>query len=433
MNKNKITAIVALIITMVLSLFGCNKEKGLDKIISDLHSDDDSIRFDAIDNLEKYEPVLKEQILLLKEAAKTFPKAEYDWQSISGIIVESATKNQDESLIGVIDESYVHYDAIAKGEALRFLSNYSNKKSIQLYTDLLIKYPKETTYFPTGILDKDFSFKEIIFPRLMNLISVDNVKSDVLLLLLNYFDADQLDPNDYRKYIGQVIESSKYSRSVLEKEESMQTDIWDNEAYQNERARAGIYADLLGHFSDDQVISELKEYFLLHDCKLKMFAVISLLKLNQSVDKDILNTIAADAESRKWFYDNLVMLRKENLFPPKFKTQEAFAESDMINWLIYPTELGRTPDAIELMKVVEVDSHGEDGIVEFYLYKFKSDHVDWKDDGWMSGVSGYFPKKDKPSTTVYGYTFSAFEPWDNKTPDEHVKYIQELISKAVEK
>jgi hypothetical protein len=35
--------------------------------------------------------------------------------------------------------------------------------------------------------------------------------------------------------------------------------------------------------------------------------------------------------------------------------QEAFAESDMVNWLTYPTELGHVPDKIELMQVLTID------------------------------------------------------------------------------
>ena len=78
----------------------------------------------------------------------------------------------------------------------------------------------------------------------------------------------------------------------------------------------------------------------------------------------------------------------------------------------YATELARMPDAIELMSVVEVDSKSKDGVVEFYLFRFKSGSATWVDKGWMSGVSGYFPKKEKPSTESYGYTFSAFQKWD---------------------
>ncbi len=47
-------------------------------------------------------------------------------------------------------------------------------------------------------------------------------------------------------------------------------------------------------------------------------------------------------------------------------TQEKLAESDMVGWLTYPTELARAPDAIELMRAVEVDTGPDEGGVFVY-------------------------------------------------------------------
>ena len=203
---------------------------------------------------------------------------------------------------------------------------------------------------------------------------------------------------------------------------------WNGDA----KWKAGILSDLLGHFDDAKVKAELNEFIQLPDNKLKLFAAISLLKLHQEVDPKVLQGIAADLETREWLYKNLLTIHKEDLFPTQYKTQEAFAESDMVNWLLYPTELGRKPDAIELMKVVTVDSKSEHGMVEFYLFRFKSDHKDWKNKGWMAGVSGYYPVKDKPSSEAHGYTFSGFESWDAKTPDQHVEEIRTLLDESYE-
>lgn len=60
----------------------------------------------------------------------------------------------------------------------------------------------------------------------------------------------------------------------------------------------------------------------------------------------------------------LKRLGNTSLFPETYRTQKAFAEADMVNWL-YPTELNRVPDEIELMKVVAVNTGLPDGIYDY--------------------------------------------------------------------
>ena len=141
-------------------------------------------------------------------------------------------------------------------------------------------------------------------------------------------------------------------------------------------------------------------------------------------------TLGGCQSNRNILYDNLARLERSELFPEEFKTQEAFAESDMVNWLVYLTELGKPPDEIQLMKVVEVDTGSEDGVVEFYLFRFRSAIDGMKDDGWMAGVSGYYKLADKPTTEAHGYTFSAFEKWRDKTPEQHVSDIRSLLNRS---
>jgi hypothetical protein len=115
-------------------------------------------------------------------------------------------------------------------------------------------------------------------------------------------------------------------------------------------------------------------------------------------------------------------LGKLPLFPEEFRTQAALAESNMVNWLMFPTELGRAPDEIELMHVATMDT--EDGLVDYYVFRFRTLELHWgAKDGWMAGVSGPFLQKDAPSTVAYGDTFSRFDPWDSKKPEEHLEAI----------
>ena len=96
----------------------------------------------------------------------------------------------------------------------------------------------------------------------------------------------------------------------------------------------------------------------------------------------------------------------------------------MVHWLTFPTELAAVPDEIELMKVVEVET--TDGPADYYLYRFRTFAPHWAaDDGWMAGIAGPF---SKGQLSTYGSdTFSSFEAWDAKTPEEHMQDITDTV------
>ena len=70
------------------------------------------------------------------------------------------------------------------------------------------------------------------------------------------------------------------------------------------------------------------------------------------------------------------------------------------------------------------------GILDYYVFRFRTYPPHWMaEDGWLAGVAGPFLRKDAPSTTAYGETFSTFEPWDSATPEEHVGEIHDIIAR----
>ena len=86
----------------------------------------------------------------------------------------------------------------------------------------------------------------------------------------------------------------------------------------------------------------------------------------------------------------------------------------MIDWLVYPTELGKAPDTIELVDVIEKND------IEFYIYKFSSDV--FKDRGDMIGISGGFVK-DTFTLKEAGFVFSNFDTIEK----DYKKQAQEMI------
>src|SRR5262249_28755248 len=110
--------------------------------------------------------------------------------------------------------------------------------------------------------------------------------------------------------------------------------------------------------------------------------------------------------------------------PIKYGTQSALAESDMVRWLIYPTELGCAPDEIEEIAVLPLST--DDEIADLYVYRFRTFAPHWgAEKGWMVGWSGPSLRSEQPTTCGLGRTFSHFEPFDPETIDDYLAGLQE--------
>ena len=118
-----------------------------------------------------------------------------------------------------------------------------------------------------------------------------------------------------------------------------------------------------------------------------------------------------------------------NLFPEEFYTIEKAAESNLANWLEFPTELGTYPDEIEHLKKVSIAVEEPIHFVHYHVYRFRVNHPHWAaTQGWMLGVVGPYTDTSKP----YDHPNSTFSRLGNisdaNLPDEEAHWVHENIS-----
>ena len=145
----------------------------------------------------------------------------------------------------------------------------------------------------------------------------------------------------------------------------------------------------------------------------------------QDPDPADLERFAGNRETRKVLHDALTRHGKVELFPSRYLTVPAMAEADLVAWLCHPNELGTPPDEIELMARVPApggDFAGQDYCV--FRYRTKPPHWAAKD-GWLAGIAGPYATGVAPSAGAG--TFSRFEAFDSRTPEEHVALVHALI------
>jgi hypothetical protein len=389
---------------------------------------------DKLSELGKQGLSLQEGLEALSAAAGSFPPRRLDFCDSCADLIEAAAELPQPEYVSAIMEHFSLYSERGKESALRLLTKLPQREAAEAYMELLRRHLRqgEIARLLLEPLKSEPRYPEVFFPEILDYADIEGFEWDINMLLLYYLDKALIAPEALAVYREKLLE--QYGR-LAERLMPMQSPegvawMWE-ESYEELRSRGALYLDLLGRFPEPHVLEVVRQALSFADPRLKYFAVLALIRRGNKIEAKHLVEVAASAEMRNYLFGELQDLGKLSLFPEKFKTQSALAESNMVNWLIYPTELGRAPDEIELMQVVTTDTDA--GLADYYVFRFRTLEPHWgAKDGWMAGISGPFLQKDGLSTISGGDTFSRFEPWDSKTPEEHVEAVIETLDKWVE-
>jgi hypothetical protein len=139
---------------------------------------------------------------------------------------------------------------------------------------------------------------------------------------------------------------------------------------------------------------------------------------------DQLLKFARERVTRQVLFEVLRDGGKLDLFPEEFRTWPALAEADLVAWLCHPNELQMAPDHVELMATLPAPSAPD---THYFLFRYKTNPPHWAaKDGWMAGVAGPYDLTKAPEPHAPG-TFSRFEAFGSRTPEEHVAIHHRLV------
>lgn len=131
--------------------------------------------------------------------------------------------------------------------------------------------------------------------------------------------------------------------------------------------------------------------------------------------------------TREITYQLLKAYQKTALFPKEFYTIVKGAESNLVDWLMFPTELGACPDEIEYIKRLSINIE-ENHFVHYEVFRYCINEPHWASkNGWMLGVVGPYFDDSNPYDVVPS-TFSRFSPIDKISPEEEVKWVHAHIA-----
>lgn len=218
----------------------------------------------------------------------------------------------------------------------------------------------------------------------------------------------------YRGQIGTLSDQSKqrlgdYIAAEIERYASTEADEVILVAWE-------IAADAAQLFPCDRMTAALYATLKSAPTNVCYYAAVSLLSANQSIPVQTVNALANDIVYANMIYTALQRHGQAATFPANLASPEHLAESDLVHWLTYPTELGQIPDRIEFLG--KVTKKGDD----YYVFRYTSNSDTLSDDlknRWLIGWSN-----------VDGGTFSdfdLFEKYEKKTPEKTLAYIKRKL------
>jgi hypothetical protein len=156
----------------------------------------------------------------------------------------------------------------------------------------------------------------------------------------------------------------------------------------------------------------------------KISPVTDALSAGRTPSEADLERFARDPVTRQVLHEALAKAGKSELFPKAFLTWPLMAEANLVAWLCHPNELQDPPDEIELMATQPAPGAPD---THYFLFRYRKHPPHWAaKDGWMAGVAGPYDLTKPPAPYAPG-TFSRFETFDSRTPEEHVAIHHRLV------
>ena len=200
--------------------------------------------------------------------------------------------------------------------------------------------------------------------------------------------------------------------------------IQENGVFDELNSSIEILADLSTFINNSNILHYISMFLDTDiDNYSKVFIIKSLLFNNINIDDSYLEDVASDILVASRFFEVLESINRDQLFPLKYRNQEYIARSNMINWLVYPTELGEEPLSISFVDILEVGNY------IYYIYKFTAKNGSLKERREMIGISGGF-LSDRITARSNGMTFSNFDTIGDNYFEQAKDVLDMLVRKS---
>lgn len=451
----------------------------IDSFFADYNSTDTSVQKFARTAIEsvRFEkkdlPRMVEAMDRLQLTDKNYFELKTDWINAIGRLRDTTARAEKLQVLKQVYEKTAD-TSLFQNRVLKQLVNQETKESFAAFKNYLLQDPPVggSDYYSYENQNDFFSEEDslellrTLFPEILQLTTLEDYKKDINSVLVKLVDSGRIAPQDYESYFNMILfdaritlkkqhnEDEKKTQAELEKDD--QRDLYSSYNYSSASKLMQPlldYATLLLPFYDKNpaVPRYIEKLWQTKDDLLKFNLMLKMITLKRPFPDTLPAYLAGKEEIRGMLYYHLAKLKKENLFPAKYKTQEQmaraflytdipwFEDGEIRRYVSYGNEdqeynryyphssingerTKNKMDSIELIKKELVSWKGKKGYV--YYYKYRND----KDDKWKIAVSGLQPEDGNISyINEFTETTSAKIKEDEPLGDQLARELKKIM------
>ncbi|MDZ4757760.1 MAG: TraB/GumN family protein [Bacteroidota bacterium] len=317
---------------------------------------------------------------------------------------------------------------------LRSMTRFMTQESFRTIKNILLSEAPipSGSYDLKGIFNNaedSFRLARIWFPDLAKLNTIEEYKSGIYDLMSWLVDSNYLKPADYAAYKVQIYNDARITlkrQQAKEEGGSSHTSEYDDDL-------VNYTYLLLPFYSEPQIKKLIDKQFQSKNKEFRMRIVIAMIKSKVAVADSIIMEIADDDQLRYKLYQRMSRIKRLDLFPAKYKTQEAIARSIFMKEAVSSYSYSGSSES-------EVDKNKKDSIVLLdrrlttfkhktgYVYYYKVLKKNDEHKEWYVGISGMQPEDTSKISLDEKLTSSNTELLDEskKTEEQFEELLYEM-------
>ncbi|MFH6602937.1 TraB/GumN family protein [Maribacter algicola] len=269
-----------------------------------------------------------------------------DKKNIQSDLIQKLGQIDSPEVLPFFQEFYgkSYNNSYAQAKILQAVSKKADEASVSLLLGLLSKdLPLVSNKFEIYSIFKPFMdslpLAKKLYPELLDYSAIEEHKSPIFSMLAQLVAENRIKPKIYKRYRKQMLNDAKVQlkrQLGISNYRHLNRNRNNNGNRNAGRELLEDYAVLLYPFIQEK---EVKQFFerlqLVQDEKLKTTYVALLAKDNISLPLGLIDSLAADINSRILLFNKFKKIGKLDLMPSRYRTEKALAEALLFEFKAY--------------------------------------------------------------------------------------------------